>query len=136
MPRSSEEASPLAGPNGSMPSPFDAVLPSARRREEEEAAAAVAAAAGGAAPATDTAGREHPAAAAAAVAGGEASIEEGDENLGEEGSGPLMGYGTLSQDMEEVARRAEEAPPAAPPPPSTLRLDELPPLSSGEKLFG
>lgn len=124
MPRS-DESSPLAGPNGSMPSPFDAILPAARRK----AAAADAAAA----PATDTAGDEHPAAATAAAGEG-SSIDEG---LGEEGSGALMGYGTLSQDMEEVAQRAEEAPPppAAPPPP-TLRLDELPPLSSGEKLFG
>lgn len=136
MPNSGD-SNPLLQPEGSMPLPFGSAtgrpsngsgqqLPlhhaSDTAGDEQPAAAAVAAAAAaGAAP------------AALALAGPAGGAYE-DDGLGEEGSGALFSDDT--QNMEEVKRRSEEEGSQPAPPQPTLRLEDLPPLSSGERLFG
>ncbi len=137
MPNSGDSHT-LTQPDGSMPLPFGSAPagPSSGGGQQPLAQQA-----------SDTAGDEHPAAAAGAAAAAEAAAAAAgvaaaaagpaggsdEEGLGEDGSGGLFGYGTL--DMEEAAQRAEEQGQQPAPPQRTLRMDELPPLSSSEQLF-
>lgn len=143
MPNSGD-SNPLLQPDGSMPLPFGSAtgrpsngsgqhLPLHHASDaagDEQPAAAAGAAAAGAAAAAAAAGAA-PAALAPAGPAGDAYEDEG---LGEEGSGALFSDDT--QNMEEVKRRSEEEGNQPAPPQPTLRLEDLPPLSSGERLFG
>jgi hypothetical protein len=134
MPHSGD-SSVLMQPDGSMPLPFGAAPPHLSGSGGQQLPAHHA---------SDTAGDEHPtaangaAAAEAAAAAGAAAAAAGPagtlaDGLGDEGSGALFSYDT--QDMEEVARRSEEQGQQPAPPQPTLRLEDLPPLSSSERLF-